>query len=137
MKDFKCVPKLNCWYYITILGNIWLCASNLPCRLGDGLYNTPTASLLKGKTPAMSIVDMTRNNLMLRFQWCCSFGECHCSRIQSGPIYRLDRTNCMLMLNWIVWSRTIWLNWIAWNVNIFTIELYLHLNYVFMISWIV
>ena len=23
--------------------------------------------------------------------------------------------NCILMLNWIVWIRTVWLNWIAWN----------------------
>ena len=25
----------------------------------------------------------------------------------------LNKTNCILMLNWIVWNRTIWLNWIA------------------------
>ena len=30
-----------------------------------------------------------------------------------GPIYGLDRTNSILLLNWIVW-----LNWIAWNRNI-------------------
>ena len=27
--------------------------------------------------------------------------------------------NCILVLNWIVWIRTVWLNWIAWNRNIF------------------
>ena len=24
-----------------------------------------------------------------------------------------------LVLNWIVWMRTVWLNWIAWNRNVF------------------
>ena len=27
--------------------------------------------------------------------------------------------NCVLMLKWIVWIRTVWLNWIAWNRNVF------------------
>ena len=31
-----------------------------------------------------------------------------------GPIYGLNRTKGILMLNWIVW-----LNWIAWNRNVF------------------
>ena len=30
-----------------------------------------------------------------------------------------DRTNCILMLNWIVWIRTVWLNGIVWNRNVF------------------
>ena len=49
-----------------------------------------------------------------------------------GPIYGLNRTNCILMLNWIIWIRTVWLNWIAWTF--FTIKLYLHLK---MLNWIV
>ena len=32
----------------------------------------------------------------------------------SAPIYELNRTNSILMLNWIVW-----VNWIAWNRNLF------------------
>ena len=36
-----------------------------------------------------------------------------------GAIYALNRTNCILMLKWIVWIRTVWLNWIAWNKNVF------------------
>ena len=55
----------------------------------------------------------------------------------SDPIYRLNRTSCILMLNWIVWIRTVWLNWIAWNRNVFTIKLYLHLNCVLMLNWII
>ena len=61
----------------------------LPSRLG--LKNTPTASLQRGKTPPTSVLDMTLNNLMVRFQQCWSFGECgvplHChrSQVHSGP----------------------------------------------------
>ena len=36
-----------------------------------------------------------------------------------APIYGLNRINCILMLNWIVWIRTVWLNGIAWNRNVF------------------
>ena len=38
----------------------------------------------------MSVLDMTLNNLMVRFQWCWSFGEggaplhCHCSQVYSA-----------------------------------------------------
>ena len=54
--------------------------------------------------------------------------------------------NCMLMLNWIIWNRTVstlklylHLNellhltaWIVWNRNVFD-----HLNCVIMLNWIV
>ena len=30
-KLFNCVPKLNYWYYITILGTIWLSLNNELC----------------------------------------------------------------------------------------------------------
>ena len=52
------------------------------------LLNTPTASLQRGKT---SVLDITLNNLMVRFQQCWSFGDCgvplHChrSQVHSGP----------------------------------------------------
>ena len=46
--------------------------------------------------------------------------------------------NCILMLNWIVWIRTVWLNWIAWNRNVFDYQtVYLHLNCLLMLYWIV
>ena len=58
---------------------------------------------------SMSVLDMTLNNLMVKLQYCWSFGECgvflccHCSQVHSGP----DRVlcmgqielNCELMLN--------------------------------------
>ena len=90
---------------------------------------------------------MTRSNLIVRFQWFWSFGECraprhcHCSQVHSGPewkhlIYGLDRTNCIRMLNWIVWIRTVWLNWIAKIEMFLTIKLYLYLKSVLMLKWI-
>ncbi len=73
--------------------------------------------LCRGVRPLLtSVLDMTLNNLMVRFQWCLNFGECgvplHChrSQVHSG----LNRTNSILMLKWIVW-----VNGIAWNRNIF------------------
>ena len=41
----------------------------------------------------------------------------------SGSINGLNRTYCILTLNWIVWIRTVWLNWIARNRNVLTIKL--------------
>ena len=43
--------------------------------------------------PPISVLDMTLNNLMVRFQWCWAFGEyraplhCHCSQVHSGPAW--------------------------------------------------
>ena len=50
--------------------------------------------LCRGVKPhlPMSVLDMTLNNLMVRFQQCWSFGECgvplycHCSQVHSGPV---------------------------------------------------
>ena len=71
------------------------------------------------RTPPLPMsLDVTINNLMVRFQQCWSFGECGVSlHWQSlpgplwpgvvppdkGPIYGLNRINSILMLNWIVW----------------------------------
>ena len=54
----------------------------------------------------MSVLHMTLNNLMVRFQWCWGFGECR------APLYCLC-SQVHLGLEWIVWIRTVWLNWIA------------------------
>ena len=73
------------------------------------LQNTLTTSLQRCKTPPMSVLDMTRNNLIVWFQKCWSFGECrvplYCplwpgvvapDRVLSmGQI----EVNCILMLN--------------------------------------
>ena len=41
------------------------------------------------------------------------------------------------MLNWIVWIRTVWLNWIAYIEMFMTIKLYLQLNSILMLNWLV
>ena len=40
--------------------------THLPIRLG--LKNTPTAPLLRGKTPSANVPDMTLNNLIVGLQ---------------------------------------------------------------------
>ena len=52
------------------------------------------APLQRGKTShPMSVLDMILNNLMVRFQWCWSFGECkaplhcYCFQVHSGPAW--------------------------------------------------
>ena len=93
---------------------------------------------------ATSVLDMTLNNLMVRFLWCWIFGESLPGLLWPGVVAP-DRVlsmgqielNCVLRLNWIVWNITVlifncvwtkiiliqnwivWLNWIAWNRNIF------------------
>ena len=96
-----------------------------PVGWGDRIHRL---LLCRGvRPPPTSVLDMTLNNLIVRFQQCWSFGECkvplhcHCSQVQGvvapdkGPIYGLNRTkpcffhytdflhlNCIFMLNWIV-----------------------------------
>ena len=84
------------------------------------------------KTPPTSVLDMTLDNLMVRLQQCWCFGECrilpycHCSQVHSGDrVLSMGQIelNSMLILNWIVWNRTLlifncvnkWLmsNWIV------------------------
>ena len=112
---------------------VWGCKIHRlhPCR---GVRPLPT-----------SFLDMTRNNLMVRFQWCWDFGKfeaplhCYCSQVHSGPEWQhLIELNCILMLKWIFWIRTVWQNWIVWNRNVFdNYTVYFHLNCVLMQNWIV
>ena len=34
----------------------------------------------------------------------------------NGTVFDIET---VVMLNWIVWIRTVWLNWIAWNWIVF------------------
>ena len=36
--------------------------------------------------------------------------------VWNGTVFDIET---VLMLNWIVWIRTVWINWIAWNRNVF------------------
>ena len=62
---------------------------NLAQSAGAVEYTNCTSA--RGKTPSpTSVLDMTLNNLMVRFQWCWDFGKCraplhcHCSQVHSG-----------------------------------------------------
>ena len=61
------------------------------CPVGWG-SRIPQLLLCRGvKPPPTNILDITLNNLMVRFQWCWGFGECgallhcHCSHVHSVP----------------------------------------------------
>ena len=41
-------------------------------------------------------------------------------------------TQTILTVNWVIWNRTVWLNWMGWNRNGFW-----QLNSVLMLNWIV
>ena len=78
--------------------------------------NTSTASLQKGKTSPMSVLNMTLNNLVMRLHECWSFKECRVPLYCYIGVIATDRVlsmgqielNCVLMLNWIVWNRTVY-----------------------------
>ena len=55
-----------------------------------------TAYLQKGKIPSTSVLDMILNNLMVRLEWCWSFGECRVPFIGIVPRSAL------------VWSGSTW-----------------------------
>ena len=91
---------------------------------------SPTVPLQRSKTPTYVclVYDTKRSDgkvpvmLELWGMWNNSFIAIapRSTLIRNGspwksPIYGLNRINCILMLNRIVWIRTVWLNWIAWN----------------------
>ena len=60
-----------------------------------GMWNTPSLPLLPGPLwPKIVALDRA---------------------LSMGQI----ELNCILMLDWIVWIRTVWLNWIPWNRSVF------------------
>ena len=79
---FWVIPKNP---YLIISDNFTKCC--LVCS-GSRIYHL---HLCRGvRPPPMSFLDMVLNNLMVRFQWCRSFGECgapfpcHRSQVHSG-----------------------------------------------------
>ena len=75
-------------YYLTSamrLNSVIVCPVGWGCRIHR-------LHLCRGvRFPPTSVLHMTLNNLMVRFQWCWSFGErgvplhCHRSQVHSGP----------------------------------------------------
>ena len=81
-----------------------------------GLKNTPTASLQKGKIPSISVLDMILNNLELWGMWSIPLllslqGPLWPGAVASDRDLFMSQIelNCVLMLNWIVWNRTVYM----------------------------
>ena len=79
-----CLSSLKC-------ANKWICCLNTHGPVSWG-YRIHWLHLCRGvRPPPTSVLDMTLNNLMVRFQQCWSFGKCgvplhcHCSQVHSGP----------------------------------------------------
>ena len=86
------------------------------------LHSPPTASLLRAKIPLMSVLFMTVNYLMVRFHLSWRFGKYEVSSLPGlmwpgvvAPDSALSMVeielNCVLMLNWIPWNRTVFDIW--------------------------
>ena len=88
------------------------------------LQNTQITSLQRGKNLPKSVLEMTLNNLMVKFQQCWNFRECGLLlhwvvAPDKCPIDGLNRTkpwfqftfflhlNCVFMLNWFARNRTV------------------------------
>ena len=121
---------------VCVNGVFWGSASDIRGCIGTNLipdYDSPVSWRCRihqlhlcrgGKTPLMSVLDMTLNHLMTSFQpW--KFGEygvplhCHCSQVHShlkwvlsiGQIELFNYFNCVQtneLLNWIVRDKTVW-----------------------------
>ena len=81
--SIKVPIRKNLETYLMI--HVYICPVSWGCRI-HWLH------LCRGVSPPLtSVLDMTLNNLMVRFQQCWSFGECgvplhcHCSQVHSGP----------------------------------------------------
>ena len=79
------------FYFNSLLIFINLCHPNRLCPVSWGC-RIHRLHLCRGVRPRpTSVLDMTLNNLMVRFQQCWSFGECgvsfycHCSQVHSDP----------------------------------------------------
>ena len=59
------------------------------------------APLQRGKRPTNECSGYGTKNLMIKFQWCWSFGE------RGVPLHWFLHLNCVLMLNWIARNRTV------------------------------
>ena len=64
---------------------------NIAQSAGAIEYTDCTSAEGQDPPPPMSVLYMTLNNLMMRFYWCCSLGECevplhwHRSQVHYGP----------------------------------------------------
>ena len=83
--------KFNFRFFIYLFVPYIYCVYTRP-EVNQYLCFAQSAVFCSGVRPtSRSVLDMTLNNLMVKFQWCWSFGECgvslHCHHFQvhSGP----------------------------------------------------
>ena len=85
--------KIKWSVWITKSSRILLSRKYFPlvvCPVGRRIH---WLHLCWGVRPPTSVLDMTLNNMLVRFQWCWSFGECgvplycQCSPVHSGPLW--------------------------------------------------
>ena len=78
------VPRIYIWWGNTM----FLYWDYICCLVGWGCR---IHRLQWSKNPLTTVLAMTLNNLMVRFQWCWGFGKCeasvhcHCSQVNAGP----------------------------------------------------
>ena len=77
--------SVNCkmYYYSFVFGCIYQ-TLYIGCPVGWGC-RMHRLNLCRGMRPSPSVLDMIINDLMMRFQWCWSFAECHHSQVHSDP----------------------------------------------------
>ena len=94
-------PKMNAGFPESISDNFNRLQLEPVAQSVVAIEYTDCSSAEEVRTPLMCVLDMTLNNLMVRFQWCWGFGEygaplyCHCS----GPAWVAP--NRALSMGWI------------------------------------
>ena len=110
---------------ISTLGKVWTPLSPPLSQSAWAVEYTDCTSAEGVCPPPTSVLYMTLNNLMVRFQQCWGLGNTEYPFIAiaprstlarrgstwQGPIYGLNRNNGILMLNWISWNRNVFDNW--------------------------
>ena len=52
-------------------------------------------------------------------KWNCFVCQTELFEIEQFWHSSVCKLKTILILNWILWNKTVWLNWIAWNRNVF------------------
>ena len=87
-------PEYDTKLHLMVMQQFWIseeyrvflhCFYSLVCPVG---YRIHRLHLYSEVTPSTSVLDMTLNNLIMRSQWCWSFGKCTPSLPSlSGPLW--------------------------------------------------
>ena len=128
------------WKAINRLSIIW--KSDLTDKMKRSFFQAAVASILLYGCTTRTLKKRLERSSTTITQECCEQSwtspggntpqDTNCTAMG------LIEINCMHMLNWILWIRTVWLNWIAWNRNAFDNQtVYLHLNCVLTLNRIV